>query len=178
MPSPVPQALAAEDSRVIARRASFGDIGSVLSAAGFGRLQGAIMDLGVSSAQLDRAERGFSFQADGPLDMRMDRRQTLTAADWLNAAGVDELTRVLREYGEERQARRISRAIVAARPLATTRELARVVAAARPEPRRRIHEATRVFQAVRIVVNRELDELGSGLEGVFLPGSPWAGAWR
>ena len=159
--------LAAEDSRVTVLRGSFGDIESLLAAAGFDRLQGAIMDLGISSAQLDRPERGFSFQADGPLDMRMDRRQGLTAADWLNRAGVDELTRVLREYGEERHARRISRAILAARPLSTTRELARAVAAARPEPRRRTHEATRVFQAVRIFVNQELDELKRGLEGVF-----------
>ena len=159
--------LAAEDSRVTVLRGSFGEIESLLAAAGFDRLQGAIMDLGISSAQLDRPERGFSFQADGPLDMRMDRRQGLTAADWLNRAGVDELTRVLREYGEERHARRISRAILAARPLSTTRELARAVAAARPEPRRRTHEATRVFQAVRIFVNQELDELKRGLEGVF-----------
>lgn len=159
--------LAAEDNRVTVLRGSFGDIESLLAAAGFDRLHGAIMDLGISSAQLDRPERGFSFQADGPLDMRMDRRQRLTAADWLNRAGVDELTRVLREYGEERHARRISRAILAARPLSTTRELARAVAAARPEPRRRTHEATRVFQAIRIVVNQELDELKRGLEGVF-----------
>ncbi len=160
-------ALAGEDSRVVTQRASFGNIEPVLSAAGFDRLQGAIMDLGVSSAQLGRAERGFSFRVDGPLDMRMDTRQTLTAADWLNEAGVDELTQALREYGEEPQARRIARAIVAARPLATTRDLARAVAAARPQPRRRVHEATRVFQAIRIVVNRELEELRSGLEGIF-----------
>ena len=161
------EALAAEDSRVIAQRGSFGDIERILSEAGFDKLQGAIMDLGVSSAQLDRPERGFSFQADGPLDMRMDRRQSLTAAGWLNEAGVDDLTRVLREYGEERHARRISRAIVAARPLSTTRELVGVVAAARPEPRRRINESTRVFQAIRIFVNQELDELKNGLEGIF-----------
>ena len=161
------EALAAEDSRVTVRRGCFGDIESMLFGTGFDRLQGAIMDLGVSSAQLEAPERGFSFQVDGPLDMRMDRRQALTAADWLNEAGVDELARVLREYGEERQARRISRAIVAARPLSTTGELARVVAAARPQPRRRIHEATRVFQAIRIFVNQELDELKRGLEGVF-----------
>ena len=161
------EALAAEDSRVIPRRGTFGDIERILSEVGIDKLQGAIMDLGVSSAQLDRPERGFSFQADGPLDMRMDRRQPLTAAGWLNEAGVDDLTRVLREYGEERHARRISRAIVAARPLSTTRELVGVVAAARPEPRRRINESTRVFQAIRIFVNQELDELKSGLEGIF-----------
>ena len=159
--------LASEDSRVVAQRGSFGNIESLLRATGFDRLQGAIMDLGVSSSQLGRPERGFSFQEDGPLDMRMDRRQTLTAADWLNEAGLDELTRVLREYGEERQSRRIGRAIVAARPLSTTGELARAVAAARTGPKRRIHQATRVFQAIRIFINQELDELRGGLEGIF-----------
>ena len=103
--------------------------------------------------------------------------QALTAAGWLNETSVDDLTRVIREFGEERHARRISRAIVAARPLSTTRELARVVAAARPEPRRRIHEATRVFQAIRIVVNQELDELPSGLEAIFQR-LAIVGAWR
>ena len=161
------EALAAADNRVTPWRGRFGDIGNILAEAGIEQIQGAIMDLGVSSIQLDRPERGFSFQADGPLDMRMDRRQPLSAAGWLNEVTVDDLTRVIREYGEERHARRISRAIVAARPLSTTRQLARVVAAARPEPRRRTHEATRVFQAVRIFVNQELDELQSGLEGIF-----------
>ena len=161
------QALAAQDSRVIPWRGRFGDIDNILTDAGIERVQGAIMDLGLSSDQLDRPERGFSFQADGPLDMRMDRRQSLTAAAWLNEAALEDLTRVIREYGEERHARRIGRAIVAARPLETTRQLAQVVAAARPEPRRRTHPATRVFQAIRMFVNRELDELQSGLEGIF-----------
>ena len=161
------EALAARDSRVIPRRGRFGDIENILADTGIDKIRGAIMDLGVSSAQFDQPERGFSFREEGPLDMRMDRRQALTAAGWLNETSVDDLTRVIREFGEERHARRISRAIVAARPLSTTRELARVVAAARPEPRRRIHEATRVFQAIRIVVNQELDELPSGLEAIF-----------
>ena len=161
------EALAARDSRVIPRRGRFGDIENILADTGIDKIRGAIMDLGVSSAQFGQPERGFSFREEGPLDMRMDRRQALTAAGWLNETSVDDLTRVIREFGEERHARRISRAIVAARPLSTTRELARVVAAARPEPRRRIHEATRVFQAIRIVVNQELDELPSGLEAIF-----------
>lgn len=161
------EALAAEDHRVVPWRGRFGDIVEILSEAGIESLQGAIMDLGVSSAQLDRPERGFSFRADGPLDMRMDRRQAQTAADWLNEVGVDDLTRVVREYGEERHARRISRAIVAARPITGTRQLARAIATARPPPRRRGHEATRVFQAIRIHINQELDELRRGLEGVF-----------
>lgn len=161
------EALAAQDRRVVPRRGRFGDIDNILSAAGIETVQGAIMDLGISSAQLDRPERGFSFRADGPLDMRMDRRQARTAAAWLNEVGVDDLTRVIREYGEERHARRISRAIVAARPISTTGQLARIIVAAGPEPRRRTHEATRVFQAIRIFVNQELDELRGGLEGIF-----------
>lgn len=161
------EAMAAEDRRIIPRRGRFGDIEHVLAGTGIHRIQGAIMDLGVSSAQLDRPERGFGFREDGPLDMRMDRRQTLTAAGWLNETTADDLARIIREYGEERHARRISRAIIAARPLSTTRQLARVVAAAKPEPRRRTHEATRVFQAIRIYINQELDELRNGLEGIF-----------
>jgi len=161
------EALAAKDCRVIPRRGSFSDIKSILTDAGIEEIQGVIMDLGVSSAQLGQPERGFSFRQDGPLDMRMDRRQALTAAAWLNNATLDELTRAIREYGEERRARRISRAIVAARPLSTTAELARVVATVRPEPRRRTHEATRVFQAIRIVVNQELEELRAGLRQLF-----------
>ena len=161
------EALAAEDPRVVPLRGRFGDIENLFAQAGIDRVQGAIMDLGLSSAQLDRPERGFSFQMDGPLDMRMDRRQPLTAARWLNDTNVDELTRVIREYGEERHARRISQAILAARPVATTSELARIVAAVRPERRWRTHAATRVFQAIRIYVNQELDELRKGLEGIF-----------
>ena len=161
------EALAAEDGRVIAKRGSFGEVESILCAAGIDRLRGAILDLGLSSAQLAAPERGFSFREDGPLDMRMDRRQTLTAGSWLNEVGEDELTRVLRDYGEERQARRISRAILAERPLASTGELARAVSRARAGRSPKIHPATRVFQAVRIFVNGELKALQSALEGVF-----------
>lgn len=163
------EALAAEDARVIPRWGRFGDIENVLAKAGIREVRGAIMDLGLSSAQLDRPERGFSFQADGPLDMRMDQRQPLTAASWLNAAPAGELARIIRAYGEEPRARRIGQAIVAARPLSTTGELARIAAAALPNrgPGRRRHPATRVFQAVRMFVNRELDELQTALEGLF-----------
>ena len=163
------QALAAEDARVIPRQGRFGDIRAVLAETGIPEVRGAIMDLGLSSAQLDRPGRGFSFQADGPLDMRMDQRQPLTAARWLNSAPAEELAKVIRECGEEPQARRIGQAIVAARPLSRTGELARIAAAALPRRGRgrRKHPATRVFQAVRIFVNRELEELQAALEGLF-----------
>ena len=159
--------LAAEDSRVVARRSAFGRVAEILPTVGMDDVQGAVMDLGLSSAQLDDPERGFSFRADGPLDMRMDQRTATTAADWLNEASVAEIASVIRRYGEERSAGRISRAIIAARPLQTTGELAGLVAAnqARRTPGK--HPATRVFQAIRIFINQELDELQSGLAGLF-----------
>ncbi len=161
------EALAAADARVIARRSAFGGVAAMLSALGMEDVQGAVMDLGLSSAQLDDPERGFSFRADGPLDMRMDQRAGVTAADWLNEASAAEIAGVIRRYGEERFAGRISRAIVAARPLGTTGELAGVVAANQPRRTPGKHPATRVFQAIRIFINQELSELQSGLEGLF-----------
>ena len=161
------EALAAEDARLLARRSAFGDIAELLPGLGMDPLQGAVMDLGLSSAQLDDPQRGFSFRADGPLDMRMDRRADTTAADWLNRAPVAEIAGVIRRYGEERFAGRISRAIVAARPLETTGELASLVAASQPRRTPGKHPATRVFQAVRIFINQELSQLQSGLEALF-----------
>ena len=160
-------ALAAEDARVTARRSAFTDIAELLPAVGMDPLQGAVMDLGLSSAQLDDPQRGFSFRADGPLDMRMDERAGTTAADWLNGAPAAEIAGVMRRYGEERFAGRISRAIIAARPLKTTGELAGLVAANQPRRTRGKHPATRVFQAVRIFINQELSQLQSGLEALF-----------
>jgi len=129
---------------------------------------GILLDLGISSVQLDDAERGFSFQAEGPLDMRMDRSSGETAADVVNRTRESELADILHEYGEEPAARRIARAIAFARerkPLATTRELADVVRRAAPRSRRPgLHPATRTFQALRIRVNRELDGLGEAFE--------------
>jgi 16S rRNA (cytosine1402-N4)-methyltransferase len=123
-------------------------------------LDGMIADFGVSSLQLDEARRGFSFMADGPLDMRMDTRSGLTAEQVVNEANERELADLIYEYGEERRSRRIARAIVRGRPVTTTRELARIVAtAARAMKQDRIHPATRTFQALRIYVNRELDEI-------------------
>ncbi|MBI5636443.1 MAG: 16S rRNA (cytosine(1402)-N(4))-methyltransferase RsmH [Nitrospinae bacterium] len=132
-----------------------------------GRLaDGILIDLGVSSFMLDDAARGFSFQREGPLDMRMNPREGRTAADIVNAAGERELARIFREYGEERLAARIARMIVrrrAEKPFETTLDLAQVAVAAYPKGRQRIHPATRMFQALRIAVNGELEHLEQAL---------------
>jgi 16S rRNA (cytosine1402-N4)-methyltransferase len=126
---------------------------------------GLLADFGVSSLQFDEAHRGFSFQADGPLDMRMDTRQGPTAAQVVNETSERELADLIYEYGEERRSRRIARAIVRGRPVTTTGQLARLVASAAPPMKQeRIHPATRTFQALRIYVNRELDEIRALLE--------------
>ena len=132
-------------------------------------LDGLLADFGVSSLQFDEAHRGFSFQADGPLDMRMDTRKGPTAAQVVNEENEHELANLIYEYGEERRSRRIARAIVRGRPVATTGQLARIVASAVPTMKgamkqERIHPATRTFQALRIYVNRELDEIRALLE--------------
>jgi 16S rRNA (cytosine1402-N4)-methyltransferase len=128
-------------------------------------VDGLLADFGVSSLQFDEAHRGFSFQADGPLDMRMDTRQGPTAAQVVNEANERELADLIYTYGEERRSRRIARAIVRGRPVATTGQLARIVASAAPAMKQeRIHPATRTFQALRIYVNRELDEIQALLE--------------
>jgi 16S rRNA (cytosine1402-N4)-methyltransferase len=133
-----------------------------------GSLDGLLADFGVSSMQIDEPQRGFSFQADGPLDMRQDTRQSLTAAQVVNEMDERDLGNLLYEYGEERRSRRIARAIVRARPVTTTGQLARIVAVSAPamksERIRQIHPATRTFQALRIHVNRELDEIRQLLE--------------
>lgn len=131
-----------------------------------GQVNGIVFDLGVSSPQLDDAQRGFSFRASGPLDMRMDPTRGPSAADWVNSALESDIEHVLRVYGEERYARRIARAIVARRterPLATTGELAQLVADAIPRRDGGKDPATRTFQAIRIHINRELDELAAAL---------------
>jgi 16S rRNA (cytosine1402-N4)-methyltransferase len=141
---------------------------NALGESGLARVDGIVMDIGVSSMQLDQAGRGFAFSAEGPLDMRMSREGE-SAAEFLNAAREEEIADVLYRYGEERQSRRVARAIVAARPLATTGDLARVVRKAlvyRPNSNKGgapKDPATRTFQAVRIHVNAELDELEAGL---------------
>ncbi|MDR2857853.1 MAG: 16S rRNA (cytosine(1402)-N(4))-methyltransferase RsmH [Novosphingobium sp.] len=149
--------------RLVLHPRRFSEMVSALDEAGISRVDGIAMDIGVSSMQLDQPARGFAFAADGPLDMRMDK-QGLSAAEFLNAASEGELADVLFQYGEERQSRRVARAIVAARPLSTTGELAQAVRKAlgyRPGAPR--DPATRSFQAIRIHVNAELDELRAGL---------------
>ncbi len=136
------------------------DFGSIAEHVAPGSVDGILADFGVSSMQLDTAERGFSFQAEGPLDMRMDTRSGPTAEQVVNQAGEEELANLIYEFGEERRSRRIARAIVRARPLTTTAQLAKVVASVAPAMKSgRIHPATRVFQALRIYVNQELEQI-------------------
>ncbi len=158
--------LAPFGDRALVVRARFDRIGEVLDRAGAGLLSGALFDLGVSSFQLDRPERGFSYRADAPLDMRMDPDASGTAADLVNTASEAELVRLLVANGEGRFARRIARALVAARPVTTTGQLADVVKGAIPAATRRTggHPARRVFQAIRIAVNSELDVLPGALD--------------
>jgi 16S rRNA (cytosine1402-N4)-methyltransferase len=152
------------DSRLTLINERFSQMDRVLAERGIGTIDAIALDIGVSSMQLDRADRGFSFQIDGPLDMRMSK-SGLTAAEFLNAADEAEIARVLREYGEEPRARAIARAIVAARPVERTVELAAIVRrAAGFRPGAKSDPATRTFQAIRIHLNAELDELEQGLE--------------
>jgi 16S rRNA (cytosine1402-N4)-methyltransferase len=146
-------------------QANFRDIGAVAAANGFTAVDAILMDLGVSSYQLWAAERGFSFTASGPLDMRMDPQIALTADEIVNTWPQDELANIIFRYGEEPRSRRIARAIVAARPLHTTAELAEVIARAvgGGHDRSRIHPATKTFQALRIAVNDELGALDEAL---------------
>jgi 16S rRNA (cytosine1402-N4)-methyltransferase len=139
----------------------FDRLGSVLDELGTGRVSAILLDLGISSMHVDRAERGFSYRGDGPLDMRMDPSAGPTAADLVNELSADELAGLLRRYADERFARQIARAIVARRPFTSTTELAEVVRDAVPQAGRRTggHPATRTFQALRIAVNEELEAL-------------------
>jgi 16S rRNA (cytosine1402-N4)-methyltransferase len=177
-----PEALAAASERLAAHgdrfravRARFSEVPEVAEEAGVPRAGGVLYDLGVSSMHLDRPERGFSYRAEGPLDMRMGPEGP-TAGDIVNTYTEEELTRVIREHGEERFAGRIARAIVRARgraPLRSTAELSRVVAGAVPKRRGGPHPARRTFQAIRIETNRELEELATSLPqaaGLLEPG--------
>jgi 16S rRNA (cytosine1402-N4)-methyltransferase len=164
------RALAAADPRSQAIQGTFGDLLRLVEGLGLkGKVQGILLDLGVSSPQLDSPERGFSFTAEGPLDMRMDPGHGESAAQWLARADQTEIERVLRELGEERFARRIARSILEARaeaPIATTRRLAEIVARSVPTREPGKHPATRSFQALRIQVNDELGELARCLDQV------------
>ena len=160
--------LAARDKRVVVFHGSFAQLGKVVREQdAAGKVDGILFDLGLSSPQVDAAERGFSFRLDGPLDMRMNPGQGQSAADWLNRARPEEIAEVLKEYGEERYARRIARAIVQARPVMRTVELARIISGASPTRERDKHAATRSFQAIRIFVNRELEEIQAALGQVI-----------
>lgn len=157
-------------------QASFSQIAEVLERFGVSAIDGALLDLGVSSHELDTPERGFSLKNDGPLDMRLGPGIPVTAADIVNTASAEELTRIFREYGEEQGARRAALRIVQERlkqPFTRTLQLAECIARVIPK-RSQIHPATKCFQALRIAVNRELDELAAGLEAVSAKLAPGA----
>lgn len=165
-----PQALAVaaeleqEDPRFKIIHASFADLKQELQARGIESVDGIMADLGVSSPQLDQAERGFSFMKDGPLDMRMDNSQGPTAAQWLVDIEEEDLANIIFKYGEERYSRRIAKAIKAAGYIETTGQLAEIVKVAHPKWEKNKHAATRTFQAIRIAINKELDDID-----IFLP---------
>lgn len=153
------QRLSSFGDRAILRLASYTTLAEQAHELGWSGVQGIVLDLGVSSMQIDTPERGFSFQAEGPLDMRFNPTAPVTAADLVNQLPEQELADIIWRYGEERLSRRIARAIVQSRPLSTTRQLAEIVAKAVGGHPGRIHPATRTFQALRIAVNQELETL-------------------
>jgi len=161
----------ADDPRFEIREGPFSGVRGWLAELGLlGRVDGLLVDLGVSSPQLDDAERGFSFLRDGPLDMRMTPTAGVSAGEWLASAGEREIADVIKGLGEESHAKRIARAIVAARaeqPIRTTRQLAEIIAAANPQREKGKHPATKSFQAIRIHINDELGELGALLNSVL-----------
>jgi 16S rRNA (cytosine1402-N4)-methyltransferase len=152
------------DGRLTLIHGRFSEMDELLEAQGVAKADGVALDLGVSSFQLDQGARGFSFSTDGPLDMRMDEAQGQTAADLANTLSEEALADILRRYGEEKRAKAIARAIVAARPITRTRELAGIAERVLGRNSQKIHPATRTFQALRIAVNDELGELERGLE--------------
>ena len=171
--------LAQMDGDFQAVRSSFANIGEVLNQLGAGMVDGVLLDLGVSSRQLDAPERGFSFMREGPLDMRMDPANPISAADLVNTMGGEQLERIFRAYGEEPAARKVAARLVRdrlVRPFTTTLQLAESVESVIPR-RGRTHPATRIFQGLRIAVNRELDVLAEGLEQItkrLAPGGRFA----
>ena len=158
----------AEDSRFEIVHSAFGDMADVIEQMGLTQqIDGVLMDLGVSSPQLDDAERGFSFLRDGPLDMRMDTSRGMSAADWLNSADEQDITQVIKEFGEEKFGKRIAHAIVNYRkeqPLSRTSELVTIIDQAMPVKDKFKHPATRTFQGIRIYINAELEQLRVGLK--------------
>jgi 16S rRNA (cytosine1402-N4)-methyltransferase len=158
--------LAPYGNRAMLQHRRFDDLDAAMSEAGIDELSGALFDLGVSSHQFDSGERGFSYRHDAPLDMRMDTTESTTAADVVNQASEGEIAHLLREFSDEKFAGRIARAIVSARPIHTTAELADIVASAIPAPARRRggHPAKRTFQALRISLNKELEILPNAID--------------
>jgi len=166
----VAQSLADTDDRVAVRHGCMSQITQFATEARLRRVVGVLMDLGVSSPQIDDSERGISFRGDGPLDMRMDPTSGVSASEWINAADESELARVFHEFGEERYAKRIAQAIVHRRaqtPITRTADLVSVISGAQPKPDPHKHAATRVFQAIRIHINDELNELRVAIEAAF-----------
>ena len=165
------QARFAKEDRLTLVHASFAELAEIVKQAGkHGEVAGVLLDLGVSSPQLDVAERGFSFLRDGPLDMRMDTSKGLSAAEWLASADEQDIAKVIKEYGEERFARRMAAAIVrerAEKPIERTVQLAKILADAHPAWERGKHPATKAFQAIRIFINRELADLEDLLQQVI-----------
>ncbi|WP_282875051.1 MULTISPECIES: 16S rRNA (cytosine(1402)-N(4))-methyltransferase RsmH [Pseudomonas] len=164
-------ALAAEDGRFVVVQRSFAELGDELAQRALaGKVSGVLLDLGVSSPQLDDAERGFSFMNDGPLDMRMNPDAGVSAADFIASAAEEEIARVFKEYGEERFAKRMARAVVlrrAEQPFTRTADLAQVLTVANPAWEKGKNPATRAFQGLRIYINNELGDLESGLEAAL-----------
>ena len=148
-------------------KASYASAGDVLAETGWGKVNGIVLDLGVSSMQIDRPGRGFSFLGNGRLDMRFNQDAGQTAADLVNTLSEEDLANLIFQYGEERFSRRIARAIVAARPIDTTQELAALIKKAVPGYESHIHPATRTFQALRIATNKELETLSAALPGLI-----------
>lgn len=165
------QALAAEDGRFVIVQRSFAQMGDEIQARGLaGKVNGILLDLGVSSPQLDDPERGFSFMNDGPLDMRMDPSRGVSAAEFIASASAEEIARVFKEYGEERFAKRMANAVVQRReiqPFERTADLAEVLKVANPAWEKGKNPATRAFQGLRIHINNELGDLEAGLEAAL-----------
>jgi len=159
-----------DESRFQIVHTAFSALSQALDSVAVSKVQGILMDLGVSSPQLDQPERGFSFQSDGPLDMRMDPTTGESAADWIARAEADEIAHVLWVFGEERFSRRIARAIVEARqadPILTTAQLSKIISEAQPKKDHHKHPATRAFQAIRLFINGELAEVEQGLDAAI-----------
>lgn len=168
-PAAIKAAHALNDSRLIIQHGSFAHLNQYVADLNWnGKVNGILMDLGVSSPQLDTADRGFSFRLEGPLDMRMNPEEGLSAKDWLATVEAGDLADVIWRLGEERHARRIARAVIAERelnPIETTKQLADLVSkVVRPKPNQRIHVATKTFQAIRIFINDELTDLEKALD--------------